>query len=658
MEKARIVFCLFLFLSITSLPQEKHFIYFKDKGVKPGITLNKLSAEYRDAVSQLSARCVERRMKHLGSDEIISFEDIPIKSTYVDELENLGIKIENKLKWFNAVTAYLTVEQLKSIKLFPFVLKVEKVKTISYKEKLLPDGIAKTSSEGLMKSNGLDYGLSFTQLELSGVPAVHSKGITGKGVLIGILDTGFDWKRHESLMNANVVAEYDFIFKDSVTADEPQDAKGQDTHGTYCFSIIAGKKDSALIGAAFEADFILAKTEDIRSEKNIEEDNYAAALEWMENYGVDITSSSLGYNEFDAGQTSYTYANMDGKTTIVTKAAELAFSKGVLTVTSAGNEGNKTWKYITAPADGFNTIAVGAVNAEKDLASFSSIGPTYDGRIKPDVTAMGVSVVGAISKSVNQYNYASGTSSAAPIASGLAALLLSAYPELNNIQLRDILLKTADNYLKPDNKKGYGLISAYNAINHPVILFKNNEYILNKIAGNSLDSIVFYFSSNGVDFEFKKMVLDSSRYIVNIPVNSIGNKIYFYFENKNNSGVISREPANNSFYYSTEYGKTIINIEELKIPSDFLLEQNFPNPFNQGTKILFYSPEQASAEIVIYDILGQKVKTIFKGTASKGLNQIFWDGKSNQGMPVSTGIYLYALKSGENIYTKKMLLLR
>jgi len=240
-----------------------------------------------------------------------------------------------------------------------------------------------------------------------------------------MLDTGFDWKEHESLQNATIIAEYDFVNQDSVTADQEDDQPGQHSHGTLTFSVLGGYKDSSLIGAAFGSDFILAKTEDIKSETHVEEDNYAAALEWMENYGVDITSSSLGYSVFDPSTFSYTYEDMDGKTTIVTKAAEIAFRKGVLTVTSAGNEGGTSWFYIIAPADGFNTLGIGAVDANNNVAGFSSRGPTFDGRIKPDVVTRGVSVYGAVAGTFSNYTRASGTSLSAPLATTSGLILPS-----------------------------------------------------------------------------------------------------------------------------------------------------------------------------------------------------------------------------------------
>lgn len=657
----RILLALYVLLFLSAYPQEKHFIYFKDKGINKNSMLTKESTAYQDAVKEVSERAIERRKKHLNSENVITFEDVPISSNYLKEIENLGIKIENKLKWFNAISAYLTDQQIHLLKSLPFVSTIEKVKTLSYGERIIPGDAIPEKLNQLSKTNGLDYGFSFTQVNLSKVPAVHSKGITGKGVLLGVLDTGFDWKRHESLMYADVITEYDFVFGDSVTADEPQDQKGQDWHGTYCFSILAGKKDSVLIGPAYDASFMLAKTEDVRSEKNIEEDNYAAALQWMESFGVDITTSSLGYNQLDAGQTSYTYSNMDGKTTIVTKAAELAFNKGVLTITSAGNEGNKSWIYVTAPADGFNTIAVGAVTSGNAVANFSSRGPTFDGRIKPEITAMGVGVFGATSGTVNQYTYASGTSSAAPIAAGVAALLLSAYPELTNVQLRDILFKTADNYFTPDNNKGYGLVSAADAVTYPVILSYVNKFTLNKIYLDSLldnNSVNVHLSKDGVTFNSEKMNLNGKRFEVDIPVTTTGDKIFFYFTAVDGNGNIIRTPANNNIFYSCEYGKTDVYSQMLIIPDNLVLEQNYPNPFNQGTKIVFYSPLETQTELTVYNVLGEKVKTLFNDIATKGLNQVNWDGRTSSGSPAATGIYLYAVKTGDEIFTKKMLLLR
>src|SRR4030065_580429 len=317
-------YILWIFIVFTSISfsQSKYFIFFKDKGVKPSAKLEKSSGVYNNALSLLSEKSIERRINNMGENDFITYEDLPLNKAYVLQIEELGIKIENKLRWFNAVTAYLLEAEKNKVSSFSFVKKIEPVMKFVFKS-----------------------------------PELEAPSQ---------------------------------LFKDESTENDSLDNPSQHNHGTLVFSIVGGFKEGSLIGSAFGSDFILAKTEDIRSEKHIEEDKYAAALEWMESYGVDITSSSLGYSTFDPPEFSYTYADMDGKTTIVTKALELTFRRGVVTVSSAGNEGGTSWFYITAPADGINTLAIGAVNNDNQIAAFSSRGPSYDGRIKPDVVTQGV----------------------------------------------------------------------------------------------------------------------------------------------------------------------------------------------------------------------------------------------------------------------------
>ncbi|TDJ53695.1 MAG: hypothetical protein E2O46_05585, partial [Ignavibacteria bacterium] len=285
------VFLLFFaaVLFSTSLAQTKYMIYFTDKGITANEQLGKSSNLYQSALNELTERSINRRIKNLGEGNIISFEDIPIKPGYIFSLESLGIKIENNLKWFNAVSAYLTDQQFEEIFQLNFIDKIEKVRILKFSN-ILPEVTGPLSMQSYLDFP-INYGESFDQLQLSDIPIVHSKGITGDGVLIGMLDTGFDWKNHESLQNATILAEYDFVNKDSITSDEENDQPGQHWHGTLTFSVVGGFKDSSLIGSGFGSDFVLAKTEDIRSETHVEEDNYAAALQWMENLGVDITSS-------------------------------------------------------------------------------------------------------------------------------------------------------------------------------------------------------------------------------------------------------------------------------------------------------------------------------------------------------------------------------
>ena len=647
---------IFLFILIPftlSLAQDKYFIYFTDKG--PDASLQKTSLSYKEAFKKISPRALERREKVMNKNSVITFEDLPVYKNYISELISQGIKIENKLDWFNAVSAYLTNDMKGEVEKLPFVQKVEPVKILKFSD----DEVKESRLRKIAGADELNYGNSYAQLQLSDVPVVHSEGITGDGIIIGVLDTGFDWKEHDALKNINVLAEYDFVFHDSVTANQSNDVPGQDSHGTFVFSVIGGYKDSVLIGAAYGASFILAKTEDTRSETHIEEDNYAAALEWMENMGVDVTSSSLGYNQFDPGNFSYTYEDMNGKTTIVTKAAELAFQRGVVTITAAGNEGNKPWYYIIAPADGFKTMAVGAVYEDNTLASFSSRGPTYDGRIKPDVLAMGVDVYGASRNGSNLYTYGNGTSAATPIAGGIAALLLSAYPHLTNEQVRNIFHETSDNSEFPDNDRGYGLVSAAKAISFPNLQELNGNYILNKAFLDSftVSDVQLHYSTDNVNFEDMNMdTRNAYSFKVQLPSFYTLQQVDFYFTYKDQAGNSHRDPEDKN--YKFQYGDLFISLNLALRSVNYTLSHNYPNPFNSTTAIDFVSEGNFPAELSIYDALGRKVKTLFKGTTRKGINHSVWNGKTDSGNEVASGMYIYMLNINGSLYSKKMIYLK
>ena len=641
----------FIIILVTSLTygQEKYLIFFKDKGIEPGERLNKSSTLYKQALDNLTERAVERRKKTMG-DEIITYEDLPLREDYINELKFKGIEIVHKLTWFNAVSAYLKEDQLNDIKNLSFVKKVEPVKVFKSKREKNSGTILQ---KGSSPNTGLDYGNSFGQLELCDIPIVHSRGIMGEGVILGLLDTGFDWNDHEALINVNVIDEYDFVFNDTITADEPEDAPGQHNHGTSVMSEVAGFMNGTLIGASFSSSFLLAKTEYVPTETHVEEDNYAAALIWMENLGVDATSSSLGYSEFDPGQTSYTYADMDGQTTIVTIACELAFERGIVTITSAGNEGNSPWFYITAPADGFNTIAVGAVNSSNSVASFSSHGPTSDGRYKPDILTQGVGVYAASASGFTSYTSSfGGTSASAPLALGIAGLLLSAHPHLINEQVRDILQKTSDNYNSPNNTRGYGLASAQNAINYPNFELVSDSYKIHKMFISEISinpsTVKLNYSVESGNFQQVDMAYDGTlRYNYVFPDLSNNQNIEFYFTYSDMSGGNYREPV------SGNYGQLVLDVEEDNNPANFVLYQNYPNPFNPATTIKYQIPEDGFVTIKIYDILGNEVKTLINEQKSKGSYSLMLDSSD-----LVSGVYIYRIQVNNFTSAKKMMVLK
>jgi hypothetical protein len=655
----KIFLLIIIFFITVSYSQEKYFIYFKDKGIKETETLSKTNPLYKQAENLLTIRAIERRKKTMG-DDYITYGDLPISQQYVNKIEELGIKILRKLTWFNSVSAYLTEEQKNKVSALPFVKKVETVKRISFKRDEYPD------TDQLKKNSGdnteLNYGQSFGQLDLSDIPQVHSIGITGQGVIIGLLDSGFDWMQHEALQSRNVIAEYDFIFNDTITANQPGDDPGQDGHGTGVFSIAGGFKDSVLIGAAYNSTFVLAKTEDIRSESHIEEDNYAAALIWMENFGVDITSSSLGYSEFDDTTYSYTYNDMNGSTTIVTIACEEAFNRGVVTITSAGNEGDDIWHFITAPADGFNTIAVGAVNSDNIVTGFSGRGPTVDGRIKPDVVTQGSGCFAASSFGTNSYNSNfGGTSAAAPIACGSAALLLSAHLHLNNTQVRRILLETADNSKTPNNDRGYGLISVEKAVSFPnlerlnsgpIVVFKLHKIFLTNGINPSTVKINY---SSGSSFTEEPLIYDGNlKYNFLFPSFALDQNVKFHFTFQDSSGKFFREPSNND-NYSFDYGQLniLMNLKNSSLPKEYQLSQNYPNPFNPSTIIKYDLTSGGFITLKVFDILGREVAVLVNEEKPAGSYNIEFDASS-----LSSGIYVYQLIAEGFVSAKKMMLVK
>ncbi len=658
----RITVILILTLTAFLFPQSKYYIYFKDKGDMPAKVLSKTSSMKQEALKLLSLRSIERREKVMGTDHILTYEDMPLDAYYVMQLEQSGIKIENKLRWFNAVTAYLSPGQVSSLAALPFVKSVKPVIVFKFNK------INSEQKTGMNKISAfpekIDYGHSYIQEKLSDIPIVHSKGINGSGVLVGILDDGFMWRDHESLVSRKVEAEYNFVFHTVSTAPQPGDALDSGVHGTYVFSIIGGYKDSTIIGVAYNATFVLAKTEDDRSEKHIEEDNYAAALQWMDSLGVDITTSSLGYNIFDTG-TNYTYADMNGNTTIVTKAAELAYQRGILVLNAAGNEGDTKWKYVDAPADGFHVIAVGSVDSTNAVSAFSSRGPTYDGRIKPDVVAMGEAVFGAYAPSYDSYVFEQGTSAATPIAGGVAALLLSAYPNLTNAQARYILLRTAGNYNTPNNDRGYGLISAERALSYPNLYFNSgsNIYTLNKIFFNSSgivpSSVKVHYSLDNQSFSEGAMSYDGKiKYSFDLPAVPDSQLVYAYFTYQDSSGGSDREPSTQ--YYSFKIGQYDITVVDTYLTelSKKVLETNFPNPFNSSTTIYFYSDKNVPAKLIIMDAIGQTVKVLFKGIAEAGKNTCVWNGKNDRGVSCASGVYYYILTINGKDYGNKMVLVK
>ena len=414
------------------------WIYFTDKDGSEPVTV--------------SPKAIERRNKNDISTNHLWY-DLQVSPIYKNVIASLGLTIKNESRWLNAISVICSKADLDIISELPFVDKIEPV--LMQKKSLIQN------SDIVELSRTLDYGGSQVQMEQINCIAAHDLGYFGQGIRILYLDTGFELN-HEVFDSLNVVAQYDFINNDENTANENDQEieDGQDHHGTLCLSVLAGYEPGYLIGPAFKSEYLLAKTEIVADEIEQEEDNYVAGLEWGEQNGADIACSSLGYLDW------YTYENLDGNTAVTTIGVDIAASLGVLTVTSAGNEGNDDWYYIITPADADSVLSVGAVNSSGDIAYFSSHGPTYDGRIKPEVCAMGLYTYCISPNTTSEYSSASGTSLSAPLAAGAAAVVLSANLNLSAMELREALMMTASMADSPNNDYGWGIVNTLAAINY------------------------------------------------------------------------------------------------------------------------------------------------------------------------------------------------
>ncbi|CUU10583.1 Por secretion system C-terminal sorting domain-containing protein [Candidatus Kryptobacter tengchongensis] len=621
-----------LFSILFSQEKQKYWIVFKDKGIYENISLAKGSAFYENLKLSISKRSYERRLKTVKDEgKVFDYHDLPVYDGYIEQIKSLGVRINVVSKWLNSVSAYLDSEQVNKVKSLPFVLEVKPVAKS-----------AKTFYDDLKIENPLveyNYGNSELQVRFSGVKELHRMNIIGKDVIVGMMDTGFRLT-HEALAEVEVIAEYDFIFNDSTTANEPIDSPSQDFHGTLTLSVLGGKKDGKIYGIAPGAKFVLAKTEDVRSETPVEEDNWVKAIEWMDSLGVDVVSSSVGYLDW------YTYQDMDGNTAKITKAADIAFQKGIVVVNSAGNERNTPWRYIIAPADGRYVIAVGAVDSLGRVASFSSMGPTYDGRIKPDVCALGVSVFGASTSSKNSYVYASGTSLSCPIVAGIAALILSTHPELNSFEVRDAIRNTASRSENPDNDYGWGIVNGLSACLYHGPIISNFPEITQSVDGYEIS--IYAMSRSGIKEVF--IMANNQK----VPMKLISENKY--------SATLNTLPSTFLIFVVDNENKTnfLTKYLDTEPPKSFYLSQNFPNPFNTSTVFLLDLPEPSYINISIYNLLGQKVKTLidrYFPQPVKGF-RIMWDGSDDHGINLPSGVYFCKLETPKYRTVRKVVLMR
>jgi subtilisin family serine protease len=464
-------FCLFLFLLVSSVgfsQQEDAWVYFKDKP--------DFQSYYDAPLTMLSQRALDRRT---NQNIPLDIKDVPIKQSYIDAIvASNGIVVKAKSKWMNALHIQGLEANIKALTLNSFVDRVD------FANKALNITSRKTKTSKIQITTKTEqvlvdfaYGTSANQINMLNGQFLHQQNHTGTGKIIAVLDGGFPgvntavpFKRLRD--NNQILGGYDYVMRNA-------NFYTGDTHGTLVLSSMGGYQVDKLVGTAPDASYYLFITEANPLESPLEESNWVEAAEEADRLGVDIITTSLGYFE---GHTNpaydYKYAAMDGKTTFISRGAEIAFSRGMIVVASAGNSGNDPEPHIGAPADAKSVITVGAVTAQKALASFSSIGPSFDKRIKPEVMAQGQQPV--LSDENGNIITASGTSFSCPIMAGMIACLWQAYPNKTNQEIRDLVIKSSDKYASPTNTFGYGIPNFSLALNNGLGVnqfYKNNAIV-------------------------------------------------------------------------------------------------------------------------------------------------------------------------------------
>jgi hypothetical protein len=528
----------FLVSSLLATDTVRIWAFFTDKGIFTQEDYNLSKASLKRTLRPAALR---RRAKNRVE---VDFLDLPVKQSYVEEILSFGAKLRQRSRWLNAASFEIHVSKLEDIANLPFVRQIRRV--AGFKRKPVESGLYPDSGRQKLTEPqyGRNYGLSLAQVDQINVPIVHDMGYKGQNVIVGMLDTGYK-KDHQAFdlafSEGRVLDEYDFINDDDSTQNQPGDPPDQHYHGTYTWSALGGAFDGELYGPAYKAGFLLAKTEDVSLEEPIEEDFWVAGMEWGDSLGAEVISSSVAYSDW------YTFEDFDGNTAVTTIAADIAASRGIVVCNCMGNDG-PGYGTLMAPADADSILACGAVDASGNLAGFSSRGPTFDGRIKPEVLARGVNTYCATAFSEDEYALVSGTSLSTPLVGGCAAALLSAHPDWTVMQVREALMMTASNASSPDIQYGWGIVDLFSALNynpsgaltilHDPLLFvgdtSSSIYLSATITSENdlvLDSLFLFWRTDTLTPFSKESLqpIGANEYQAEIAVQASGSTIFFYF---------------------------------------------------------------------------------------------------------------------------------
>ena len=464
-----------LFSAAAQAQFTRYIVRFKNKGGTP--------YTFSNPIAYLSQKAIDKRTRYgIGIDST----DLPVTPAYVSQVAAVpNVTVLNVSRWLNAITIQTAAPAaITTISGFAFVQSVTGIaarpstggRALNNKfEEENPAPVEAGRTEG-MTGDYFNYGTaSFNEIHLHNGEFLHNIGLRGQGMTIAMLDAGFyQYTTLKSFDSANtnnqIKSTWDFVAREaSVTEDHP--------HGMQCLSAIVANIPGQFIGKAPKADFHLFRTEEDATEYPIEEFNWVCGAERSDSLGCDVISSSLGYSTFDNASLNYTYANMDGNTTLSSYGADLAAKKGTLVFVAVGNEGTNSWHYLITPSDADSVVAVGAVNASGGVGSFSSYGPSSDGQVKPDLASVGVAAL--IQSTANTVGTGNGTSFATPNMAGLGTCLWQAFPEYNNMKIIQALRQAGSKYTTPDNRVGYGIPNMKLAFSNLLVEYATSASIAN-----------------------------------------------------------------------------------------------------------------------------------------------------------------------------------
>lgn len=503
---------------------EDAWVYFNDKPSAATFLANPLT--------MLTQRSLDRRT---AQNILLDITDVPVEQTYINQITTAtGITVMAKSKWLNALHIRGTQTDIQALTSFPFV---NNVKFANHS--LNPGGRVAVITNKVNSTNKkfdievtYNYGGSQNQIEMLNGHLLHQQNYTGQGKIIAVLDSGFTGVNTAApfqnlITNNQILGGYNF-------PDANTNYFSRHNHGTNVLSTMGAFADGQLVGTAPSAEYYLFITEDINSENPVEESYWVEAAELADYYGVDVINSSLGYFDYDNINYSHQYDDMVGNKTFASRGANMAFNKGIVVVISAGNSGATAEPYIATPADAIGALTIGAVNSAEVYASFSSIGPSFDGRVKPDVCAKGAGTT--VSSTTGTIYTSNGTSFSSPVMAGMVATFWSAVPSLTAQQVVDFVRQSADNYSTPTNQKGYGIpdfqLALNNALNLEAVASNKNFIVYPNPAENQITfqlennqkGIIYLYDVLGKNILTKEISDNNST----INIQSLSNGVYYY----------------------------------------------------------------------------------------------------------------------------------